>query len=384
LSSASIKISVRKIITKWWPLSIMLILLFASFIYGWFYDDSIPQSGEGWKDQGSYSVVTQRFVDGELPGGKELHFTIGYSILGMVGYIVLKTDPFMIVSLSLLLASAVFCFLAVRHMFGSMWWSVTFMGLLFLWDGVSRSFHFASELFAVPWNNQVLFFTIAYYLWLYVTKLNKPASWRLVVISSAISGFSFLTREETILFVIPAMTAFIVLSKSGIKKLGVSYLIIVGLYIPQLIIKLLALGSVTSSGRSDGYGDVRSHYFRFDLLYRNIWETLINSSHFNTPGVNRQALFQAAPWLWLGPVGMGIILFSKKFSIGIKVFILISLTIMVFYLSGANMSAHKLSFHCLRYISSSFIALNLGVIVVARVAVEYFRSKVYRPLSNKL
>jgi hypothetical protein len=40
------------------------------------------------------------------------------------------------------------------------------------------------------------------------------------------------------------------------------------------------------------------------------------------------------------------------------------LWLLVFYLSSAHMSAARLKFHCLRYITPGYIALHFGVVVV--------------------
>jgi len=44
--------------------------------------------------------------------------------------------------------------------------------------------------------------------------------------------------------------------------------------------------------------------------------------------------------------------------------------VLLFYLSGANMSSHKLQFHCIRYITPSFIVLNFAVIWALKTGFE--------------
>lgn len=367
-------------------LSLFLVLfaLLTSFFYGWYLDGSKTTGGMGWADQKSYRLLVDKFAGGNLPSPEEMHFTIGYPILGAIVKIInIPTDPFMIVSLVLLMASAIFCYLAVRHLFGARW-AVTYIILLFAWDGVARSFQFASDLFAVPWNNQVLFFTFAYYFWLLVVKSKKKTSWRLVIITGIISGFCFLSREETIIFIVPLVSVFLYISKADWRKWLVSYGLITLCYVPQLVIKYAVLGSATNSGRSDAYGQViKSQYLKPRLLYRNAIETIIDSSYFGQKLVRRPALLQAAPWLWLSPIGIGIGLLSKKYSKGLKVFMLAGCAIIVFYLSGANMSAQKLKFHCLRYISPGFIVLNLGVIIVAREGLYYITNSTNKTRNSR-
>ncbi len=135
---------------------------------------------------------------------------------------------------------------------------------------------------------------------------------------------------------------------------------------PQLIVKYQVFGSLTESGHDSSYSQTAKNYFSFSQLKKNVWETLIDSKHYGEEGVARPALLQVAPWLWLAPIGMLIMLLSTRYPLGIKLFVIISSLLIIFYLSGANMSAQKLQFHCLRYISPGFIVLNLGVVVLVR------------------
>lgn len=390
-----------KHLKEWGPLAVVLIVLSFSFFHGWYSDLSKPQSGKGWADQGLYVDTVERLVDGELPTAHQLHYAVGYPLLGSVGYLFNSNDPFMPVSLLLFLGSATFCFLAGRRLFGVVW-AALFSGLLFFWDGEAVTLHSASEVFSIPWNNQVLFFAFAFYFWLFVTQINKKPSIRLVTVAGLVSGLAFVTREEAILFVAPIMAAFLFMTKADWKKWIVGYSVIVLCFLPQVYVKTRVLGSITSSGRDTGYGQVSNRYLQPDLLYRNTWETIIDSKkfageplhptiakHCRTPSVCtvenfRPALFQVAPWLWLSPLGIVLILALKKYPMGLKVFVIASLGLMVFYLSGANMAGAKLRFHCLRYISASFIALNLGVVVVARESLLYVNSAVpARPTKKK-
>lgn len=347
------------------PLVVMLALALTSFIYGWYFDMSKPVAGRGWSDQTSYLIATNRLSSLELPKADELHFAVGYPLLGVVGKIFYGNDPFVVVSLILFVGSITLSFKAAKTLFGTPW-ALLFSLLLLSWDFVGRSFNFATELFIVPWNNQMLFFLMSFYFWLFTTKAREKPSWRLMLTVGFLSGFVFLSREEAILFIIPAVTLFVFLTKAGLKKLVVSFLIIGLLFLPQILVKLNAYGSVTKSGRSDSYSDVRSHYLRQDLLLRNIKEVVVNSDYASGSGADRSALLQAAPWLWLSPIGLIIILSLKKYPQGLRAYILISLILILFYLSGANMSAEKLRFNCLRYIAPGMIALNLGTLVFAK------------------
>jgi hypothetical protein len=78
----------------------------------------------------------------------------------------------------------------------------------------------------------------------------------------------------------------------------------------------------------------------------------------------REALFQSAPWLWAGVVGVVVLLVSRRFSGLIKFWAVSSLALVAFYLSGENVSAAKLKFHCIRYLTPGLIVLHLGVIVL--------------------
>lgn len=351
-------------IKRWLPILAVVLGVTASFLYGWYIDDSKPRAGTGWADQGLYTTVTDRLAHTMLPTPGQLHFSIGYSTLGIVGKFFFANDPFVLVSFSLLMASAVFCFLAVKHLFGTLW-SLAFCALLFYWDGAARSFHYSADLFAVPWNNQVLFFAMAFFFWLLITRSQKSASRLLLIVLGLITGLCLITREESILFTLPLATGFLWLTKSNWKQ----YLLVGGIvglcFLPQAAVKASVLGSLAESGHDTGYSQTAGKYFQPRNLYRNTWETLIDSKHFNEPQATRGALLKAAPWLWLSPIGLGFILFTKRYGGGLKLFTIVSCFLIIFYLSGSNMSAQKLQFHCLRYISPGFITLNFAVLVVA-------------------
>lgn len=365
---------------------LMMVLVSVSFFYGWYVDDSKPRSGAGWADQSLYTATTHRLAGGDLPTKHQLHFPIGYPLLGVFGKVIDRNDPFMAVSFGLLIASMVLGFLAVRHLFGDAW-AVIFSLLLFLWDGIARTFHFSSELFAIPWSNQVLFFLFAFYLWLFTVKFKKPPSLKLAAAVGLISGLAFVTREESILFIVPALVSYLFFTKAAWQKWLVCFGLVGLCFVPQLAIKYRVAGSATVSTHDDGYAaTLTDKYFQPSLLYRNVKEVIVNSG-FRTeadyssvqngcqgvpsgsctvPRNPRPALLQAAPWLWLAPVGFVLVFVRKRYPKGLKIFFALSAFLMLFYLSGSNMSWQKLQFHCLRYMSPGFIALVLAVVVVIR------------------
>ncbi len=363
-----------KFVKKWSALFMVLGILSISFMYGWYFDNSKPHAGRGWADQNLYTEVARTFASGELPKPGQLHFPVGYSLLGAPGALILSADPFVFLSYLLLMASAIFCYLAVKYLFGRNW-AVIFCLLLFAWDGVARSMHFSSDLFTVPWNNQILFFAFSFFFWLLTTKTKNKPSPVILTASALVAGVSFATREESILFVIPLLAGYLLITKSDWKQWAIAFLIMFSCFIPQIIVKTAVLDSITKSGHDAGYSQTAGKYFRPEKLYRNTLEVIIDSKHFAEPQATRKALLQEIPWLWISPIGVGIILFGKRYSTGLKFYVVVSIALALFYLSGSNMSAQKLQFHCLRYISPSFIVLNLGVLIVAR---ELFnRAKMY-------
>ena len=344
----------------------------ASFVYGWYFDDSKPRSAEGWADQTVYEAYADALSHFDRPTAGALHYAAGYPILGAVAKWFVQSDPFVLVSYLLLASSVVLLYFGARHLVGTAW-TIAFLALLFFWDGVARTFSYASELFAVPWNNQVLFFAVAFYFWLLARHHDeRPTTLRLVAVG-LVGGLCFVTREETILFVVPATAAYLWLAKATWKQWLVPFAIVAVCYIPQPAIKRLVLGSASAAGREGGYSQILGDYFQPDLFVRNVWETVIDSHHY-TDEWNRPALLQAAPWLWLAPLGMVVIFVSGTYHRGVKLFVLLSLLVMGFYLSGVNMSGQKLQFHTLRYITSSFIMLNFAVVALAKFVVDAVRN----------
>lgn len=369
------RLSSNKVIARaghWLPLAFVIVGVTGSFIHGWYFDQSKPQSGIGWADQDMYSGAADRLASGHLPTVPQLHFSVGYPLLGALGHLFSGSDPFMIVSLGLLLASTILCFLAADKLFGA-WWALIFCLLLFYWQGAAGVFSYTSNLFMVPWNNQVFFFAMAFYFWLYTNKLKRQPSWRLLAVTGIVTGFSIMTREESMLFVVPLLTSYLYLTKSSWKRWVFAFGVTGFCYMPQVIIKAAVLGSAMTQQHqgASSYGGVLGRYLDMSFLHHNVWGVIIDSKHYlGTPLLEepprRPALLQAAPWLWLSSVGTLAILFIKRFTMAIKIFTVASCAIILFYLSGPNMSAWSLKHHCLRYITPGLIALNLATVVVLR------------------
>lgn len=392
-----VKIS-RERLVQWIPVMSIIVLASLSFVYGWYIDDSKPVSGVGWADQDTYRNTASKLYNLERLGPQDFHYSLGYPILGSLSMLVARADPFVIVSYVLFLSSVVFCFYAGRRLVGPTW-TIVFLILLFAWDGVARTFNYVPELFAVPWNNQVLFFAMAFYFWVFSTKLPvKSPSWRLIIIFSVISGYTFLTREESILFVLPAVIAFLYLSRAQLAQWIAAVCVVFICFLPQVILKSTSLGSVADSGRKSSYVEMTKQYLQPSLLKRNFWEVIVNPRHYGTtptvpagapagyenlfrrgsPDPQRNSLIQAAPWLVLAPIGFLLVLMLRRYPLGLKVFFILSAMVLFFYLSGVNMSGHKLKYHAIRYISSSFIALNLATVITLREGVRYVRVRINR------
>lgn len=369
--------STKKSLKSWLPVAILIFGGLLSFAYSWYLDPTHPTHGAGWADQTVYTSSANHMADGRLPTRNDLHFTIGYPLLGVVGHFIRSTDPFMPVSLSLFLGSILLCYFALKKLLGYEWALLGTL-LIFVNDGRAGSLDFASEIFAVPWNNQVMFFAFAFFFWLLATRLSKPPGYKFAVLAGLVTGWTFLSREEAIIFVVPLLAVFLFLSKAKLRMWLVGFGVMVLCFLPQLAMRNAVFGSFTSSGRDkdEDYSEAASNYLQPDLLYRNTWETIVDSRHYDGPDPKRRALLQVAPWLILGPVGIAIILFSKKYPLGLKLFTLISCGLLIFYLSGANMAARKLKFHCLRYITPGLIILNVGTLVTVREGIILWRKKV--------
>jgi len=55
--------------------------------------------------------------------------------------------------------------------------------LLFIWDLKGSTFNYPSELFIIPWNNQVPFFTFSYLFWLITNDSDEIKSLKVVILN---------------------------------------------------------------------------------------------------------------------------------------------------------------------------------------------------------
>jgi hypothetical protein len=337
--------------------------LVGSFIYGWYLDPSTAGAEEGWADQSLYTNAAASLAQGDLPKPGALHYQMLYPLMGAVGFLVLPSDPFMPVSLSLLLGSAAFIFLAARRLLG---WggALTLVALVFAWDLHGRTFNFPSELFVIPWNNQVVFFSLAYFFWLLATKtaksVNSVSPW-IYLSSGLVTGVTIGSREEAALFLIQLLAYFLIKSQAGLRMWALTLGAVFAGYLPHLIIKTLVLGDVMNTGRQRSYVEALSSYVSWDRLSNNVLDVVVNSSARGVEA-DRLALLQAAPWLWLSPLGLAFYIADRNQNKSVKAFLIVSVALFFFYLAGENMSLEKLKFHCIRYLSPALICLNFAVV----------------------
>lgn len=345
-------------------LGLLLAALTVSFYYAWFRDPSHEVGGFGWHDQTSYTETAQNLIGLHWPTYDELHYQPGYSILGAFGTLLSYDNPFWFVSYALLISSAIFCYRACRTRY-NIAASALFLISMFVWDGRARSFGYVSELFAVPWNNQVLFFAFAFFFWLYTVRRTAPVDTKYTIIIGALCGFVLITREEGIAFVAPLAAIYLIYRRTPLRTWLITGAAAFVVALPGLVIKWKALGSVFAPGpgrRNGTYSGQASRYFSPGRVVTNVQEVLIDSG-FAAKEAGRHALLESSPWLWLGFAGVIVVLVSRRFDGLTKAFVAVSLLLMVFYLSGNNVSAAKLKYHCLRYMSPAYISLHFGVIV---------------------
>ena len=214
---------------------------------------------------------------------------------------------------------------------------------------------------------KLIFFIFCYYFWLFSYWEDKRTPIGLFIITALLSGYAIATREETILFIVPLAISFLIAKKCkfGIYILFFSILAIG--YFPQLIIKYKVLGNILDTGR-DGYKDGIGYisnlakYFSIERLSVNTIEVLFNTELSKAENTGRLSILQSSPWLWLTPLGVFYFFMKKDEKPLMKVFILVSIASLLFYLGGGNMSAHKLKYHCIRYVIPSYIAFNFAVV----------------------
>jgi hypothetical protein len=194
---------------------------------------------------------------------------------------------------------------------------------------------------------------------------------KIVVAIGVVGGLLVTTREESVLFVVPLAVVYLLYRHVALRDWIWCAVAAALAALPALIVKTAVLGSPFASGRTAGYTGTADHYFSMSRLIRNLSETIISANNAAVDP-HRTALFQASPWLWLAPVGLVIIFASRRFTPLMKWWTGISLFLIAFYLSGNNVSAAKLKFHCLRYMSPGYIALNLAVVVVLFEVWQFF------------
>ena len=341
----------------------LLILLSLSWYYSWFLDGSKPIGGNGWADQGSYRRAAWRIADWHLPTGNQAHYPAGYALLGSLGARISRGDPYWIVSYSLLMGSAVFLYRGARVLLNSIWLAALFLIILFAWDLQAGTLNSVSEVFAVPWNNQVQFFAMAFFFWLYTARVDKPMDRRILISIGAIAGFTTMTREESVLFTVPLAAFYLWFHRATLRDWTTAGISAIVAGLPGLLIKVLVLGNPFSSGRSGGYGRQTQLYFSPQQFVENLLGTVVHSD-FAPRDYGRISLLEAQPWLWLAPLGIAIVFASRRFHTLTKVYTGLTTLMLVFYLSGANVTAAKLRYGSLRYLSPGFIVLALGVVVV--------------------
>jgi hypothetical protein len=341
-------------------LTLLLVALSASFYYGWFVDNSHPLGGMGWADQTSYVHAAIRLAHWHLPTKVQMHYPATYPLMGALGSLVSRDDPFWIVSYGLLMGSAVFAFRAARTILNTTF-TALFIVLLFAWDGHARMLSYTSEVFTIPWNNQVLFFVFAFFFWLCTVRASTPLDTRIVVVIGVVVGLTAMTREESVLFCVPLAAFYLWWCSASLRSWVVCAIATVLAALPGLIIKALVLGSIFSTGRDGTYGN--QQYFSLARPWQNLLGTIVNSD-LAPKDYNRISLFEAQPWLWLAPIGLVILFVSKRYSLLTKFWVFMSLVLIAFYLSGPNVTAARLRYHCLRYMSPAYIALNFAAVMV--------------------
>lgn len=337
------------------------------FFYHWYFDKSHPIAGMGWCDQTIYFKVAQKLAKKESIPANIFSYQIGYPLLGALFYFLFPQNPFMPVSLLLLLASLAFLYFGAKSAFSSPIFIILFLFLLFWGDGAARTLNYPIEIFAVSWNNQVLFFCFSFFFWLFWSR--KKINLKLLFLTGLITGLTISSREESVLFILPLLA--IASKQYRIKGKNLLFLILISLlfYLPQPIMKTKIAGSIFSTGR---LSDQNISYIRKLLTYtnkerlaNNLIDVVYNSSARNLDfgKIGVKAILQTNPWLWLSLPGLALFFFkNKKSTIAKKFFILSSFFLLYFYLAGENMNIYKLKYCCIRYITPAFISLNFGVV----------------------
>ena len=215
-------------------------------------------------------------------------------------------------------------------------------------------------------------FIFCYYFWLYNYWEDKEVPIGLFIITALLSGYAFATREETILFIVPLAISFLIVKKCNFKIYILFFSILAIGYLPQLIVKYKVLGSILDTGRDnykDGIGYISrlTTYHSIERLSANTIDVLFNSELSKRENTGRLSILQSSPWLWLTPLGVVYFFIKKDEEPLMKVFILVSIAFLLFYLAGKNMSAHKLKYHCIRYVIPSYIAFDFAIVYLFQV-----------------
>jgi len=361
----------------------LLIFMFAlviSFVHGWYFDLSKPQSGIGWADQTMYHQVAEKLATGVPLVKGDFHYQMGYSLLGALSYHVMPEDPFMLVSFLLLMTSMLLLYYGARTHFNT-FFVFLFLFLTFFRIGSVRALEYAQEIFLIPWNNQVVFLCFSFFFWaLSIKDKDKKLSNRVLYIASIIAGYTVSTREETLIFLIPLVFA-LYYRAAGMRVLTISAVLFLLAYTPNIIIKYVVFGSffenIRPTDAGAGYMEKLATYMSVDRLQNNLINVIFNSSYTGLSNINREALLQANPWFWISPIGFIAFLVKNKRA-WVVYFALASIMLFLFYLAGENVSAQKLKFHCLRYMAPSYIALSFMSVYAIYYTEKYLRVSLWR------
>jgi hypothetical protein len=344
-------------------IALVIIISTISFYHGWYLDTSKPVSGFGWTDQTYYLKVTEKLYFRDPLLRSDFHYQMGYSILGVIAYGIYPQDPFLLVSYALFITSLIFAFYGASVYLNKAQLLIFIALIVFRWGDV-RELNYWQEVFLIPWNNQVILFIfcVHFYFFSQIDSQKNISSYSLLLLS-VFTGYAITTRLEVLIFLIP-MYLFILLKLIKIKSyLFVSCiaLLMIGMA-PHFIVQYLSLGDIVSNPRPSDFGlsyfDKLKHYIDYDRFMPNILNVIYDSSFSGYENINRLSLLDASPWFYLSPIGM-VLIIARKNLLGLKFFIMFSFLFLLFYMLGENMSAHKLKFHCLRYIAPVFLTLTL-------------------------
>ena len=365
----------RKYSSKYIIPIILFCVISASFFYGWFFDNS-HSGGKRWADQTAYRKTAVLFAHFKLP--KRLQYQVGYPLLGALGYYVTPHSPFLPVSYILLVSSFFLLYYGAKGKFNG-FFLLLFLLMVFFWNLETIKLNYPSEIFHIPWNNQMIFFIFCYYFWLFNFWEDKEIPIGLFIITALLSGYTIATREETILFIFPLAITFLIVKKCSYRIYLLFFCVLAIGYFPQIVVKYKVLGNILDTGRDD-YHDGESYivklanYFFLDRLAVNTIEVLFNTEMSKAENTGRLSILQSSPWLWLTPFGVFYFFLKKDEKPMMKVFILTSIAFLLFYLGGINMSAHKLKYHCIRYVVPSYIAFNFAVAYLLQGLYEKLRT----------